>query len=430
MKLGTLLIGLKTTSKPTEKQDILFSYDCSLLKFLIDATYDPFKLYHVNVKESDIPDPGDLDIADEPDKIKELLVFCEQSNSNKQNREKVIEVLSTLDRGSQELLVGTLNKNWKVGLGVRNILKVYPDIVPVFEVQLSHTFDRKKSYAKIASWSWSYKLDGLRCVAIRKSSDPFYNKGKWSLYSRKGKEFHTVEHLKEQLEEMYQLTGHTLFDGELYKHGLTFEEVQGPVMAYTQGQVEEMEYHLFVGGSAEDFLKSTGEHNYKILAGEISESTPKLHFVNRGLINTIEEVEEKLEEAFANGYEGIMLRDINKPYDYKRSDCLIKLKQKENSDDGTGEIISDCTVLSIECDSFPVIEDGKMLHENLLVRLWVKQADDVECKVGSGFDLPFRRRYTSNPEDLIGKTVEIRHQQWGANGRMRFPRLWRVREDL
>jgi hypothetical protein len=58
------------------------------------------------------------------------------------------------------------------------------------------------------------------------------------------------------------------------------------------------------------------------------------------------------------------------------------------------------------------------------------QENGVECKVGSGFDLEFRRIYTENPKELLGKTVEVKHQQWGNNGRMRFPRLYRVREDL
>jgi hypothetical protein len=41
------------------------------------------------------------------------------------------------------------------------------------------------------------KVDGL-CIAV------------------KGKEFLTVDHLKSELEELYQVWGWTFFDGELY----------------------------------------------------------------------------------------------------------------------------------------------------------------------------------------------------------------------
>ena len=66
----------------------------------------------------------------------------------------------------------------------------------------------------------------------------------------------------------------------------------------------------------------------------------------------------------------------------------------------------------------------------MVVRIFVQQEDGIECKVGSGFGLDFRRMYTKKPWDLIGKTVEIKHQQWGRNGRMRFPRLFKIREDV
>jgi hypothetical protein len=235
-----------------------------------------------------------------------------------------------------------------------------------------------------------------------------------------------VEHLKAELEVMYQSTGHTFFDGELYKHGLSFEEIQGPVMAFTKGQVEDMEYHMFIGGDANDFLKGKGRKNYKVLGGECEDVTPHLYCVNKGVIEK-DEIEDKLEEAFAAGYEGIMLRDLSIPYDYKRSDAILKLKQGLNDD---GEIITDCVVDSIEYDDFPVIIDGVMVTEHLLVRLWVIQPDGIKCKVGSGFDLEFRRYYTEHPDELIEKIVEIKHQMWGAQGRMRFPRLYRVRLDL
>ncbi len=426
--LSNFIDELKSTTKPGEKQDILKKYECGILSSLLHATYDPFRLFHVNIKKKDIPEPGIHELEELEAELAGVISFCESSKSNKQNRERAVELLGQLNKGSQDLVIGTLNKNWKAGLGVKNVLKVYPGMVSQFNVQLANTYDREKAYDKIESWVWSNKLDGLRCIAIRESSDKYYDKGRWTMYSRKGKEFFTVDHLKDQLETMYEATGHTFFDGELYKHGLKFEEIQGPVMAFTQGSVPDMEYHIFIGGDAEDFLNGTGLTNYKVLGGgDCGPHTPHLFCVNEGII-VRDQVEEKLEEAFAAGYEGIMLRDLAKPYDYKRSDAILKLKQSLDADEG--EIISDCVVESIETDDFPVIVDGKMTIEHLLVRLWVIQPDGTRCKVGSGFDLNFRRYYTEHPEELIDKVVEIKHQMWGERGRMRFPRLYRVREDL
>ena len=432
MDLSNLLNDIKGTSKPVEKKDILRKYDSTELRELLAATYDPFILFNVSIKPKQIPEPGKESLNDLFDEGRSVLKFCEKSKSNKQNREMAVSFLSKLNKGSQDLLVGTLNKNWKAGVGAKTMLKAFPGLVKLFIVQLANTYDPKNDkHTIVPRWLLSNKLDGMRCVAIRESSDEHYDKGRWTLYSRQGKKFVTVEHLKPELEAVYRLYGYTFFDGELYKHGLQFEEIQGPVMAHTKGQVKDMEYHIFIAGNAEKFLNQEEPEHMDPLGGGKEQYAPHLEFVSNGWCNA-DEVEEKLEEAFEQGYEGIMLRDPDQYYDYKRSNALLKLKSSLDEEEGDeGEQISDCVVESIEYnDFFPIIEDGKLHTERLLNKVWVIQPDGVKCKVGTGYSLDFRREHTEAPHTLIGSVVEVKHQGWGKNGRMRFPRLHRKREDL
>jgi len=437
-ELTNLLSGLKGTSKPGEKQQIIKDYDSDFLRYVLKSAYEPFVMYHIKLKLSEIPAPGEKDIVDID--LKSLLDFCVQSQSPKQNRTAVIDQLSLLTKGSQDLLIGILNKNLKCGLGVRNILKVFPGLISRFEVQLANTYKEAKKY-KVKKVLWSYKLDGLRCIALRID-------GEWKLRTRKGKMFLTVDHLKEQLEFLYEKYGYTFFDGELYKHGLKFEEVQSLVMGFKKGTAHNMEYHVFVAGSAESFLNQRVKGIVALTDTTISNDLNNIVVVQTGVVDMDRTlIMNILDVAFSIGYEGIMLRDIDVSYDFKRSDKIIKLKS--NGDEG--EELSDCTVLEIKTDLYPVIVEVEreriegvdysnipyddmfikiMKYENLLVKLIVKQKDGIECKVGSGFSLEFRREYTKSPENIIGKTVEILHQGYGANNRMRFPRLKRIREDL
>jgi DNA ligase-1 len=429
MELKNLLSELRNTTKPKEKQAVLKEYDSPSVRYLLKVSYDPFILLNVAIKPKEMPAPANHDLGEIFDDVETLLRFCQNSKSHKQNRERVEIILKQLNRGSQELLVGVLNKNWKVGISAKTVLKVFPNLISHFDVQLANTYDPDKKAHQLLEYILSYKLDGLRCIALRESSDQYYDKGYWTLYSRKGKEFLTVDHLKGQLETLYVEYGWTFLDGELYKHGLAFEEIQGPVMAYTQGQVPEMEYHIFVAGSAEKFLAGKDPNHVVIPDGSSLDGAPHIHHVSMGIVKA-DTIEQELEEAFDKGYEGLMLRDPNHLYDYKRSNALLKLKKRLSGED-EGEIISDCVVIDIEYnDEFPVIEDGKLTTERLLNRIIVLQPDDIECKVGSGFDLDLRRYYTEHPDELINLPVEIKHQGWGANGRMRFPRLWRPRYDL
>lgn len=428
--LSNFIDDLRNTSKPSEKQKVVSKYDSDFLRHLIYSAYDPFKLFHIKLKKSEVPEPGGLDIADLEGEVMEVLEFCSTSQSPKQNRVKVLEVLAQLNGGSQDLLIGTLNKNWKAGLGAKTVHKLYPGLIHKFDVQLANTYDHERDYL-IPRWIWSYKLDGLRCIALRESCGTAYDKGKWRLYSRKGKEFKTVDHLKDELEKLYHRLGWTFLDGELYKHGLPFEAIQGPIMGFkSTGLVPDMEYHVFVAGKAEKFLNGEDPNHVDTVGGKSEPFAPHIHFTSRGFITPVE-LEDKVEEAFELGYEGIMLRDPDHLYDYKRSNALLKLKRSLRADEEEMEIISDCIVTDIVYrENFPVIENGQMKFKKLLNKIWVLQEDGIECKVGSGFDLEFREVYTERPWELLGKKVEIKHQKWGKNGRMRFPRLYRVREDL
>lgn len=423
--LSNLLQELRSTTKPTEKQQILLTYDSWFLRHLIRMTYDPFEMFHIKLKKKEIPEPGIADIEHVVNQVTSFLQFCLESKSPKQNREAAIPLLAQLNTGSQELLLGILNKNWKVGLGVKSILKVYPKLVPLFLVQLAnkyHDYIAKKGYTP-QQWLRTYKLDGVRCIALRE----WELDNPWTFISRQGHPFKTVDHLSAQLEEVYNRTGMTMWDGELYKHGLEFEEVQSLVTGFTRGPALDIELHAFIGGDAANFFQQEPD-GMVIATPNMFEGLDKVTAVDCKLIDE-DDVYTELEEAFELGYEGIMLRSPDKLYEFKRSDSLIKLKKDKS--DNSQEEKSDCLVVdAVFKDDFPVIVDGELIYKRYITKLWVEQKDETLCKVGSGYSLKFREAYTDSPESIIGKVIEVEHQGYGRQGRMRFPRFKRIREDL
>jgi len=227
---------------------------------------------------------------------------------------------------------------------------------------------------------------------------------------------------------LYEKFGYTFVDGEAYKHGIAFADVQGMVMGFTQGTAFDIDFNVFIVGYVQSFLTQS-DSGMTIPTKEMTAGMKYLHALDQHLVED-ENVYEELDKAFAEGYEGIMLRDPDVLYNFKRSDAILKLK--ESLDSETGEQYADCTVVDYLFDDFPVIEDGVMVTKTLLVKLWVRQHtyNDKICKVGSGYDLKFRYYYTENIDELMGKIVEIKFQDYGSKGLMRFPRLHRVREDL
>jgi ATP-dependent DNA ligase len=429
--ISDVLKDLRNTSKPLEKIKILKRYDREfpgVFRNFIYMSYDPFEHFNIKLTKKDLSSSdAEGSIMLRLNDIYEALDFCKNSFSHKQNREKLLPILVELHPQEREFIMGVTNKNWKAGVGEKLIVKAFPKLINTFQVQLANTYDPEKH--KVAGRVWTYKLDGVRCIALR-------IKGEWKMFSRQGKEFLTVDHIKPYLEKMYQLdeSKPDFWDGELYKHGLSFEEVQGLVTSYTKGTAEEIEYHYFVNGFAGSFFNQNIEGiNYLSPYNDSDDSPWPLKCVQGGIVESEDEVEEIFQGAIEAGYEGIMLRDPNQSYDFKRSNALLKMKQSTKGSD-EGEQISDCVVTDIVYGDFPYIENGRMkVEKDLLIKLWVQQEDGILCKVGTfkGFGLDdFRRYYTKNPWEILGMKVEIKHQGYGKNGRMRFPRLFRLRKDL
>ena len=86
------------------------------------------------------------------------------------------------------------------------------------------------------------KLDGVRCLISRDGA-----------YSRTGKEFMNVEHIKEGLKEFFKACPWVILDGELYNHELKddFEKIislvrkQKPTDQHREDAKKMIQYHVY-----------------------------------------------------------------------------------------------------------------------------------------------------------------------------------------
>ena len=408
---GSLLDKLKGTSSPLEKQEILMMYDRAypeVFREFMFRMFEPFKVYHLRLSERELPAPGELDLSEAVNEAFSVLDFCEESMAPAKNKQEVMVLMKRLNRGSQLFLLSVLRKSLKAGIGKRGVMQIFPDLISNFEVQLAMKYDPDDMrFSGISHWWGSPKLDGLRCIALRRGDG-------WKLFSRKGKEIVTADFLKPQLEEIYSRTGITMLDGELYRHGLHFEEIQGMVMSRNHpNSAKGLKLNTFVTGSSSTFLRG-GLSDYQV-ASESLKGIDGLEIepVPQALIpNTQYDILNVHNRFKSSGYEGLMLRNPDQLYYYGRNHLLLKVKMMDSFD---------CKVVGADIGEMPVIEDGRQVVINALLAFEVIQPNGVRCRVGSGFDIPFREEVASNPDKYIGKTIEVQYQNLGSNGAMRFP---------
>jgi len=428
-----LVEDLKSTTIRTKKEELLRYYDDETNRYLLSETFDPNRLHNVTIRKNSLPEPGDDAIEDHLYALKHLFDSLSNSYSSKVNRELVDTFMRLIDDKNQEVLMGVINKKLKMGINIRTINKVFPNLIKVSPIQLAQKYSPDKRYST-KQWKQSLKLDGVRIFCFRTTDDIEDPTSNWHIHSRAkdyiGRELFTLDHWKEQLEQLYQETGCTYYEGEAYKHGWDFSLIQSLVFSTVNLKVKakELEFHCFLTGRCNGEVRC--DNNLTKI------SLPDNHYFNnlenmvavkQSSCDTIVQIMNHLDSAIKDGFEGIMLRNSAVLHSPKRDKCLLKVKPSYFKD-----LVDkwDCEILSVEFDDYTIQENGVVTVESLPVRLVVEQPDGIECKVGSGFKLPFRRWLAAHHEEVVSKTAEIEFCGVGAHGRMRFPIYKRIREDV
>lgn len=254
----------------------------------------------------------------------------------------------------------------------------YPS--PMLAKEYGERFQKKGS-AKLFSVPliMQPKLDGVRMLAwIDTSESETASRPVIRLTSRTGKPFdHLLVDFEEELHSVFEAaqaaasaagTTHKLIalDGELYAHGLGFQKIvsmvkNGSVAASTRASLQYVVYDGIFAEVATASTASTGyEDRMAMLRGLLGGSRRRIKWLEAHDKRATSEkvVEKTLDEYILLGYEGVMLRDPNSPYQLDaRSDGLLKYKRffdaeyrivgfKEASGKDAGTVLWECEVPS------------------------------------------------------------------------------------
>jgi len=165
------------------------------------------------------------------------------------------------------------------------------------------------------------KLDGVRCLISRDGA-----------YSRTGKEFMNVEHIKEGLKEFFKACPWAILDGELYNHELKddFEKIislvrkQKPTDQHREDAKKMMQYHVYdyIHEGEEGGLSYTNRLDNLTCSDIYNES---IKYVETKRVATPAMSKVIHQENLDNGYEGSILR-TDTLYKHGRSFGLMKFK--------------------------------------------------------------------------------------------------------
>lgn len=310
---------------------------------------------------------------------------------------------------AKDLAFAMITKNLKIGITDTTLNKVYgADFIPRIGCMLGVPYSENKHKVK-GPFIATEKFDGIRRVLVKE-------KGRCRLYSRSGIE---DEGLVEIIEEAKYLPDNTVYDGELlaigtYENSIALRQATNSI-ANRKGIRKGVSFNIFDIIPLDEFKKGKSKYNAlnrKLLLGAMfgDDGIQHLHddwakmmvafdlgykfktikaIPILGVVSTDEEIAELVMPIWKRGGEGIMLNTMDGLYEIKRSNNLLKVKYSESLD---------LKVVDIQ--------EGTGKYEGMLGAVIVEYKG-YRVGVGSGFSDEERQRFWDNPEEIIGKTIEV-----------------------
>lgn len=274
--------------------------------------------------------------------------------------------------------------------------------MPRSGVQLCYPFEE----SRLEKWRPPYiiqpKLDGERCRAI-------WIKGEYVLLSSEENIFVSVPHINAALTELafnnpiLNQPGYSPpeFDGELYRHGWSFEEIHSVVSRTSNlhPHYQMMQYHIF------DVVNAQPQCERQVTQVKIAKAglPDALKLVPFRIVNSLEEVFEFYRECIDNGYEGIIVRNFEATYLRRRSTFVMKFKPKKEDEYGILDLLE-----AVDKNGVP---------KNMLGAILCAGDDGTPFKAGAGqLTHEQRVRYWRERELWKGKTIRVGYQNITETG--------------
>ena len=419
---------LKTLSGNKQLDYLKIHKDNELLKEILLYTYDTSKMYKVQEKsfnkcfekfntivlKNRERTYTDLNLMSWQIFKSYLDKFSSQKGVSEADIESLIaEFWDLYDHKQLELYKAVLFKDLRINMGISSFNKVFDNFISLPQVMLAKSFSGKT----FENTYCSRKFDGLRAV---------YLNGKF--YSRTNKEL-SYEPLKHILEQLKDLPDHHVLDGELIyiENGKEdFKKTLSLVSAEDRREgCDNIYYLVFDMVNRKDFLNKKCVDKFELTYGlmnailgsiipDMTDMTGYSHTKNKNILTCSQYNKDALESLLQiskeKGWEGLMLRDADKPYECKRTSSLLKIKEMQ---DAEFEIMG--------------FKAGKGKYSNTLGSITIKLDTGETVEVGSGYSDTARDNIWENQANILSNKLKLKTQFFEkttdkkGNNSLRFP---------
>ena len=318
----------------------------------------------------------------------------------------------------QDFYKQMVTKKFRLGCDKKVVNSVIHGLIPSWNVQQAYPISEKNE-PKDGEWfALSQKLNGNNCA---------YYKGQ--LISRQGKPFTGLDHIIKDIERLPNHENY-MFNGELIRKNYdnlsdndNFQIGTG-IINSDDSDKSCIKFVIYECIPNEEFENGESKLKYKArreqILNPLTTAISRLNTDNLEVVSIIYEGSDKsviqplLDKADKDGWEGLMLNKDTK-WKNKRNNGILKVKSFKHAD--------------IRCTDIAE-GDGKYKGTLGLIKCDYK---GYELGVGSGFTDEQRNYYWNNPNEIIGKIVQIKFKGETKNKNggisVQFPIFEIVRND-
>jgi len=418
--------------KQAYEMAILDNESCKKFLHFVNLTYDPYVTFGLK----QVPEIAEATGRENPwDDFDELLTLLMNRDITGNTARDAVETMA--DRFDSDewnnFCRNVIRKDLRCGISDKTFNKVVKKSeyeIPIFGCQLATNCEGRPEMS--GKKRLEPKLDGVRVLMH------VIGTAATVCYSRNGKVFENFGHIQEQVQKNFAklvaangdrtLSYGFWLDGEVT--GRTFQELMRQARRKEDVDALDSVFNVFDIIPSADWSRGYWNAQLHKRVDMLQRLRPV--FDTMPNVELLPHIDVDLDSAegqsqfkrYSNdmvlhGFEGIMIKDINSPYECKRNTFWMKWKptitvdlQVVDVEQGTGR--NSDRLGALVCEG---VDDGKQIRVN----------------VGSGFSDTDRDDYWTNRTSVIGRNVEILcdviTQNQDGTYSLRFPRFVRFRDD-
>lgn len=417
LKFQEIVDEVSSLASTNEKIEVISKYknDPFVIE-IIKMVYDPEITF--GIKKIPIPEKFNSDITETVDDDF-LAILSDLSHRRVVGNLASITVCDFL---SDNLLVNPIcvkiiRKKLDFGLGKQSIKKIFKNVFKPFSPMKGYEFG---GYNSIPVNGFAQaKIDGVRNIAIvdRKNKTVSH----YSFVGLPVKEFSIFnDELLKFADKYFNEYDSVVFDGEMAGSSWNKTISAKSFVNVNEEAKSELKYYIFHYIPYDDWINGHTELKNMYVARRIEDaindfSSDILKYPNTFYYESLDKFkknETHIKNLFScfltlvlnDGYEGLMFKDSNSTYSFKRSKTWIKYKPTTTYDlkivdvhKGSGKFEN--TMGCVECRG--LTDDG----------------DVIMCNVGSGFTDDTRDWIYKNKRDVVGMFIEVECQSVTKNSK-------------